>query len=102
MQNLSHNPFFIDQLFTFNAETLTEDEELIPHDGYLDFEILVRDYLIMEIPRKPLCKDDCKGLCSVCGQDLNEKPCEHEQAANDQPALHTSSKKHPQKSKTKN
>jgi len=24
-----------------------------------------------------LCREDCKGLCSTCGQDLNEKDCGH-------------------------
>ena len=35
----------------------------------------VRDYALLAIPMKKLCKDDCKGLCSNCGKDLNEGDC---------------------------
>ena len=37
-----------------------------------------RDYLIIAIPMKKLCKDDCKGLCYKCGKDLNEGNCDCE------------------------
>lgn len=35
------------------------------------------DTLLLEIPIKVLCKEDCKGLCATCGADLNEALCEH-------------------------
>ncbi|NCS90411.1 MAG: DUF177 domain-containing protein [Ignavibacteria bacterium] len=35
----------------------------------------VRDYAILAIPMKKLCKEDCKGLCYKCGQNLNEREC---------------------------
>ena len=34
-----------------------------------------RDYLILSVPMKKLCKDDCKGICIKCGKDLNEGDC---------------------------
>ena len=37
-------------------------------------EIAVTD-LLLQLPSKNLCSDDCKGLCMVCGCDLNEKQC---------------------------
>ena len=37
-------------------------------------EALLRDTLVEELPLQPLCKPDCKGLCSQCGIDLNENP----------------------------
>lgn len=33
--------------------------------------------LLLQLPTKNLCKEDCKGLCMVCGCDLNESTCEH-------------------------
>ncbi|MBQ9696239.1 MAG: DUF177 domain-containing protein [Oscillospiraceae bacterium] len=39
-------------------------------------EIAVTD-LILELPSKMLCKEDCKGLCPVCGCDRNETDCGH-------------------------
>jgi len=29
-------------------------------------------------PFAPLCRPDCKGLCQVCGDDLNQRPHQHE------------------------
>ncbi len=36
----------------------------------------VRDLLLMSVPPKILCSDDCKGLCQKCGADLNREVCE--------------------------
>ena len=35
----------------------------------------VRDYVLLAIPMKKLCKEDCKGLCANCGKNLNEGDC---------------------------
>lgn len=35
----------------------------------------VRDVVLLSIPIKPLCSPECRGLCPVCGQNLNEKTC---------------------------
>ena len=35
----------------------------------------VRDYALLSIPMKKLCKEDCKGLCPKCGKNLNEGSC---------------------------
>lgn len=35
----------------------------------------VRSVLLVSLPLKQLCRDDCKGLCPVCGADLNREPC---------------------------
>lgn len=41
----------------------------------LDQDVI--DTLMLAMPSKVLCRDDCKGLCMECGADLNESPCEH-------------------------
>ena len=41
----------------------------------LDVDALVHDEILINWPAKILCKDDCKGLCPVCGQNLNERDC---------------------------
>lgn len=43
----------------------------------VDLAPMVRDLAAMEVPVRLLCKDDCAGLCVVCGQDLNEDDCGH-------------------------
>lgn len=35
----------------------------------------VRQAILLELPMKPLCKEDCKGLCSTCGANLNDGAC---------------------------
>ena len=41
----------------------------------LDLTEAIRQYAIMAIPMKPLCRVDCPGLCPVCGQDLSQGAC---------------------------
>lgn len=41
----------------------------------LDTEDLVVEQVQLNIPMKPLCRPECKGLCASCGKDLNEGPC---------------------------
>ena len=35
----------------------------------------LREAIILNLPRFPLCEETCKGLCPQCGKDLNEGPC---------------------------
>lgn len=41
----------------------------------LDTDELLLAQLALEVPMKPLCREDCKGLCPKCGADLNEGDC---------------------------
>ena len=43
----------------------------------LDLTDDIRSEIILEDPVKPLCKEGCKGLCQVCGKNLNEGSCGH-------------------------
>jgi uncharacterized protein len=38
----------------------------------------VRDYVLLSVPMKKLCAEECKGLCPKCGKDLNQDTCECE------------------------
>jgi len=51
----------------------------VPETGMLHLAPLLREYLVLDIPSRPLCRPDCKGLCPECGQDLNQAACEHPQ-----------------------
>ncbi len=67
------------ELFAFNAHSVSESGLILPEDGNINLEPLLREYLLVEIPISPLCKEDCKGLCVICGEDLNAGLCEHQQ-----------------------
>lgn len=43
----------------------------------LDLTDDIRQEIILEYPVKTLCRDNCKGLCQVCGKNLNEGDCGH-------------------------
>lgn len=53
-----------------------DDDDYIISDGdLLDItEIAISD-LLLQLPTKILCKDDCKGLCQLCGANLNDGDC---------------------------
>ena len=44
-------------------------------DDEIDLTGPLRDNILLALPMKPLCREDCKGLCPRCGKDLNEGPC---------------------------
>lgn len=48
----------------------------IDHNHVLDLREAIRQNLLVAKPIKTLCKEDCAGLCSQCGKDLNEGPCD--------------------------
>lgn len=41
----------------------------------VDLVPAVREELLLAVPRYTLCREDCRGLCPQCGQDLNAGPC---------------------------
>ena len=43
----------------------------------LDLRAWARDALALALPTRILCRDDCRGLCAVCGENLNEAGSEH-------------------------
>ena len=60
------------------ADSESDDDEIIfCTDRQIELDIPVYEELSISFPSKPLCRQDCRGLCPVCGQDLNEGGCEH-------------------------
>ena len=45
-------------------------------NGVLDLTEALREQVLLDLPMRPLCRPDCRGLCVNCGQDLNEGPCD--------------------------
>ncbi|GAB4545541.1 MAG: DUF177 domain-containing protein [Thermodesulfovibrionia bacterium] len=56
---------------------LTEEEIDINYyrDDEIDVDNFIREQLILSLPIKPLCSVECRGICPICGKDLNEGPC---------------------------
>lgn len=51
-----------------------EDEHLFKGDE-IDLTDIVMNEITAELPMKPLCSEDCKGLCPVCGKNSNQSDC---------------------------
>ncbi len=52
------------------------EEEAYTHNGkYLDIDKILKDNIILKLPMVQLCSSTCKGLCPLCGCDLNEEQC---------------------------
>ncbi|MHB8964309.1 MAG: YceD family protein [Saccharofermentanales bacterium] len=68
---------------TFRSEAEVQSQELSadPEEEYTyeGFSIVpdkaLRDSLILSLPIKILCREDCRGLCNICGANLNERDC---------------------------
>ncbi|MBI4847644.1 MAG: DUF177 domain-containing protein [Nitrospirae bacterium] len=41
----------------------------------IDIEDMIREQVLLAVPMKPLCSEECRGLCPVCGINLNEGAC---------------------------
>jgi uncharacterized protein len=53
-----------------------EDAEEEVFDGkQIDLGPILREQLLLALPMNAVCRDECRGLCMACGQNLNEKAC---------------------------
>lgn len=69
-----------EELFCFKNMRENDDaEQYLPETGYMDLKEIIREYLVLEIPYAPICKPDCKGLCPICGANLNTANCHHDE-----------------------
>lgn len=58
------------------------DDYVVTESDKLDMDELALTDCLLQLPSKMLCKEDCKGLCPVCGTDLNENKCDCCEAEN--------------------
>lgn len=70
------NMFIEKQRPGFLIDPQNEDTVVIsPQDKFIDIGDRVRQAITLSLPLKSLCSPDCKGLCHICGADLNTSPC---------------------------
>ena len=58
---------------------LEDADEMIFDGKKIDLDPIVREQVLLALPMSAVCREDCKGLCAQCGQNLNEKKCGCEQ-----------------------
>jgi uncharacterized protein len=67
----------IQELYVHPAVEVDDDEVSRLEGDLIDLEPLLRDEVVLDLPFQPLCREDCAGLCTLCGANLNDQP-DHE------------------------
>ncbi len=67
------NAIIVDEV---NEDYEAEDIEILIKDGCIDLEEPIKQIVYLSMPMKALCKGDCKGICPMCGINLNTGKCE--------------------------
>jgi len=62
-----------EELFAFSAAA--DPVYFVDEGGWLSLRQPVREQILLAMPIQTLCRPDCKGLCSQCGANLNDGPC---------------------------
>lgn len=65
----------INRTIVVSLENEENDDIAVVPDMQLDLEDFCYPDIVMSLPTKLLCKEDCKGLCPICGKDLNDGDC---------------------------
>lgn len=64
------------ELFVAPGHEQAADEDSYRVSGKeIHLEPMLRDALVLELPLNPVCREDCLGMCSGCGKNLNETEC---------------------------
>ena len=71
------------ELYAFTPNSMTDSGLILPENGKIDLTPILRDEMLLAVPINPVCRPDCRGLCPVCGENLNETTCEHYQETQD-------------------
>lgn len=64
----------LEKFYPASAENIEKDAFVYDSD-VVDITTPLRESLLLAEPITALCKDDCRGLCPVCGNDLNDGDC---------------------------
>lgn len=62
--------------FNLNIEEDKEEPTIFYDGNNLDLLKAIEDAVILSLPMKPLCDENCKGLCPICGKNLNDGECD--------------------------
>lgn len=65
----------IEHILVTELNTDGNDEYIVIDSLRYDAEPLVREDILLSLPTKVLCREDCLGICPRCGKDLNDGPC---------------------------
>ena len=58
------------------SDGIEDDEQSFMDGCILDVDKLITNEIVVALPSKVLCKEDCRGLCTTCGTNLNHGSCD--------------------------
>ena len=61
--------------FTNNNHHCAQDKDSLNEYDFINLADILKEQISLNIPIQPLCSNDCKGLCQVCGKNLNSEKC---------------------------
>jgi uncharacterized protein len=64
----------VQELYYYPDQNIDDDEAGRLEGDFIDLEPLLRDAVVLGLPFRPVCRDDCPGLCSACGARLADDP----------------------------
>lgn len=67
---------FCEEFSVVYAVTRQDEDDYLYKNGLVDLKLAIDDLIITSLPTVIYCQEDCKGLCPICGQNLNEKSCD--------------------------
>ena len=73
---ISHFSFPVEHTLVVALESGDNDDFLEVPNMRLNLDELVEEDVNLALPTKYLCNDDCKGLCPICGNNLNKTKCD--------------------------
>ena len=61
--------------FTTTVDDFATSVEIDEKTEFVDLTDELRQSIILSLPSYPVCRQDCRGVCTTCGKNLNEGPC---------------------------
>lgn len=80
---VSDCPVEIKRVLVTELSDETDDDIIEIPDMQLDITELCTTEIVLSLPMKHLCKPDCKGMCPICGKNLNDSECSCKQSTTD-------------------
>jgi uncharacterized protein len=81
--DLIFRPVGVDADAPERSITAVETEIGYYQEGSLSLEDVLREQVLLSLPARTLCKEDCKGLCPRCGKNRNLEPCNCDEGPSD-------------------
>lgn len=64
-----------DEEYSWSKDSLDDPDVVFVHQDVVVIDNVVEESLFLSVPPFPVCQEECRGLCTVCGGNLNDAEC---------------------------